>query len=419
MAGQPPLRVVVVDTNLLDVDMHNFNFARGLWRDGPGVGLDPQILMPVRAPDEIADAVAGHRVLSFSAAETLMDDGLSWRIAETIDGGARLADDLAALRGAAALADAVVLLPTASSREMMALALAIERTGPPRAIVLGFHSLRTGDPDRRPTNQVLGLLRYAMNRLRQVFPAERILANATTGLLARDLAEVLRHPFRIYPHPIWYDLTAAEPSRGLPPADGRTTIAVLGGTRADKGGALLAEIAGHAAPLADRMRLLVQLMPRTREKGGVAIGEGIRPGPLVAVYRGVMPEATLLHCVRTVDAVLLPYEPGEYRDRASGIFALAVAMGRPVIVPADTWMAERLQAGEATGLVVSQHTARGYAQAMARLLVDPGQFLRAAASRAEGWRMRENGVRYLEAMIRDLDRAGIVSARAGQMASSG
>ncbi len=409
MAGATggPVRLVVVDTNLLDIDMHNYNFARGVARDAGKLGLAPAILAPRRARPALVRSLGARPVLSVSAEDVLMDDRTSWRIAEAIDGGAILADDLAALDGPAAIAGAVVLLPTASAREIMALALAIGRTGPPAAIVLGFHSLRTGDTELRPTNQVLGLLRYSLNRLRQVFPADRILVNATTGLLAQAMAGLLNQPTRIYPHPIWYDLAEPAPDAGAPPPDGRPTIAVLGGNRLDKGGAMLAEIARHAVDLADRARLLVQVMPRYRSREETTIAEGLHGNPLVAVRMGVMPESAMLHHCRTVDAVLLPYDPAEYRDRASGIFALAVAMGRPVIVPAGTWMAERMEAGEATGLVVRIHAPFAYAGAMRNFLDRRAQFQAAAALRAEPWARRENGVRYLEAMVRDLGRAAI------------
>lgn len=417
MVGRPPVRLVVVDSSLLDIDMHNFNFARGVVRDGPKLGLAPRMVIPRRAAGRLAETIDASAVLSMSVDDLLMQDGLSWRIADAIDGGAMLADDLAALDGPDAIGGAVVVLPTATAREMLGLALAIERGHRPLAVVLGFHELKTGDAEQRSTNQALGLLRYATNRLRRVFPAEQILVSATTGALAKRLAEILNHTARLWPHPMWYDLALPAPDPAGPAADGRTTIAVLGGTRRDKGGELLVDIARHAQPLAGRARLLVQLMPRSRGREGNPIAEGLADDPLVVVRRGTMPESVLLHHCGTADAILLPYEPEEYRERASGIFALAVALGRPVIVPDGTWMAERLREGEATGLIVAVHAAFAYARAMARIVDDRARFLEAAALRAASWRARENGVQYLAAMIRVLSEVGFWPA--GHIGSSG
>jgi glycosyltransferase involved in cell wall biosynthesis len=66
-------------------------------------------------------------------------------------------------------------------------------------------------------------------------------------------------------------------------------------------------------------------------------------GPLAfADYRGL-----LAHC----DLVLLPYERTTYRKRASGPFIEASVMGRPTVVPADSWMGDQVAAGKAAGVV--------------------------------------------------------------------
>ncbi|BBK41550.1 hypothetical protein STVA_15700 [Allostella vacuolata] len=401
------MRTVLLDSSLLGFDMHNYNFAAGVRRDGPALGLEVQILVPRRAPARLVEELGAHACLSVSVADTLMQDRWSWRIAEAMDGGAILGQDLAGLDGAAAIAGAVVMVPTATPRDIMGLALAIERTGPPAAILLGFHHLRTGEADPGPENQVMGLHRYAINRLRAVFPAGRILSAATTGPLALAMAELLALPTRIYPHPVWYDLATPEPDADGPPPDGRPTVAVLGGTRLDKGGAMLADIARHASDLAGRMRLLVQFVRRYRTTDAPAIEDELTASPLVALRRGILPEPALLHYLETAAAVLLPYEPAEYRDRASGIFGFAVAMGCPVIVPAGTWMADQLHRGAATGLVVGAHLPFAYAAALRQILDRADELKAAAQARAPAWRARECGRRYLEVMIRDLQGCGV------------
>jgi hypothetical protein len=77
--------------------------------------------------------------------------------------------------------------------------------------------------------------------------------------------------------------------------------------------------------------------------------------------------------------VLLPYEPAAYRIITSGVFAEAVAFGRPVVVPAGTSMAAELSAGNGIGAVydlpkadrIAEAVAKAL-QASARLTVDPG-----------------------------------------------
>lgn len=46
--------------------------------------------------------------------------------------------------------------------------------------------------------------------------------------------------------------------------------------------------------------------------------------------------------VISTDIMLIPYDPGHYYARSSGIFSEALAAGVPVVVPAGTWMAAEL-----------------------------------------------------------------------------
>ena len=402
-------RLVLIDSHLRGVDQHNYNFAAGVVRDAPDLGYAVQVVVPMAADDAVVGALGARACLSLWAGDRAMADPWSWRIANVVDGGGRLAEDLAALDGPAAIVGALVMLPTASAQEMFALATAVRRTRrPPAAVVLGFHHVRAGEQGVSQSMQLLGLLRYAMNLLRMVVPPDRILVTATTERLARTLGGLLEHPVRHYPHPIWYDLAAAEPDRHGPPPDGRPTIAVLGSSRADKGARMLGDIARHAADLADRARLLVQLMPRFGLRAGATLENGLVGNPLVAIRSGVLPEPALLHHVQTAAALLLPYEPAEYVDRASGIFALGAAAGCPLVVPAGTWMAEQLEKGAAAGITVPIHAPFAYATAIRQVLERQHELQAAARQRAAAWRRDECGQQYLARMGPDLQRARAV-----------
>ena len=401
------MRVVVIDSNLMTLDMHNCNFARGLMRDASRFGLQVRVVIPQAAARDVVALLGARAALTLSLNDTIMPDRWSWRIAEAMDGGTVLAGDLAGLDGDAALEGAVVWVPTAGPREMLGLALAIRRTGPPAAILLGFHHLRHEDEDPVAVNQVTGLHRYAFNRLQERIPAERIIVTATTGALAAAMAQLLGHSAAVYPHPIWYDLADPQPDPMGPPADGRLTFAVLGSTRPDKGTSILPGIADHAADLADRARLLVQVMPRYRRRGQPDLDTLLEGRRLVVLRRGALPESALLQYVEDAAAVLLPYDPAEYGNRASGIFAYAAAFGRPVIVPAGTWMAEQVERRRAAGAVVAIHAPFAYAAAMRRVLANLGDLTAAAGRLAPAWRQQESGPAHIAQALSDLRQCGI------------
>jgi hypothetical protein len=52
--------------------------------------------------------------------------------------------------------------------------------------------------------------------------------------------------------------------------------------------------------------------------------------------------------VRTSDIMLIPYDPGRYYARSSGVLVEALTAGIPVIVPGGSWMADQIQAESRT-----------------------------------------------------------------------
>ena len=82
------------------------------------------------------------------------------------------------------------------------------------------------------------------------------------------------------------------------------------------------------------------------------------------------------------DFVLFPYEPVEYRYRASHLLLESLAMARPVIATADTWLAREIHAySEPVGTVMREWNAEGLALAMAEARRN-GEILQTAAEAA-------------------------------------
>jgi len=76
-----------------------------------------------------------------------------------------------------------------------------------------------------------------------------------------------------------------------------------------------------------------------------------RLGSHVASHFGAMDEDAYRAFLQNADAIVLPYDPVRYRARGSGVFYEALALGKPTVLPAKTWMADeanRLNAGSVT-----------------------------------------------------------------------
>lgn len=82
------------------------------------------------------------------------------------------------------------------------------------------------------------------------------------------------------------------------------------------------------------------------------------------------------------DLVVIPYESDRYRARTSGVLAEALAAGKPVVVPEDTWMADEVD--ESVGLTFE--STDDLVDAVREILDDYERFAGAARERAPAYR---------------------------------
>ena len=96
---------------------------------------------------------------------------------------------------------------------------------------------------------------------------------------------------------------------------------------------------------------------------------------------------------------MLAYEAQPYRVLTSGVFTEAASLGKPVVVPAGTWMAEKIAEGYGVGLLFENHTTESVAGVLVDALQSSGRL--GAAAREIAPRLgEETGCRrFIERMI--------------------
>ncbi|MDJ0661012.1 MAG: glycosyltransferase [Crocosphaera sp.] len=87
-------------------------------------------------------------------------------------------------------------------------------------------------------------------------------------------------------------------------------------------------------------------------------GEGIIPQARLALERYPDSKVTLIknamsaddyyQLLAEADALILPYDPNSYRFRTSGVLTEALAAGKPVIVPENSWLAKQVDSSRAS-----------------------------------------------------------------------
>jgi glycosyltransferase involved in cell wall biosynthesis len=99
------------------------------------------------------------------------------------------------------------------------------------------------------------------------------------------------------------------------------------------------------------------------------------------------------------DVVLLPYDREAYRSRSSGVFAEALAAGKPLIVPKGTWMAGEL-AGAADNIGATYSDAGDLFHQLVELVRHNQRYRAAANTFAASWSNRHSPRKLIELLHR-------------------
>jgi glycosyltransferase involved in cell wall biosynthesis len=213
--------------------------------------------------------------------------------------------------------------------------------------------------------------------------ANRLIFFTLTDLLAQELEGLLGTKVDIVPMPIEYG------DRGLYASPKRhwhlRRVALLGGTRREKGSHLVPDIVRACRPHV-RVEFLVHLTNNNltaEEAGKLAHLDRERH---VTVIREPMSLPEYNRALNSADVALFPYEIIPYRKRTSGVFAEAVAYGKPVVVPRGTWMEEQIAAGRAAGTIFEDLRPDSIARALACCLENLKLLQKSAQTMSVEWR---------------------------------
>jgi glycosyltransferase involved in cell wall biosynthesis len=101
--------------------------------------------------------------------------------------------------------------------------------------------------------------------------------------------------------------------------------------------------------------------------------------------------------------VLLAYAAKADILQPSGVFSEAASLGKPLVVPAGTWMADEIAAGRAVGTIFEESTAESVAASVVEALQRLDTLTAAAEQIAPAMREENSCQRVLERML-ELDR---------------
>jgi hypothetical protein len=375
----PAGRIVLIDNGLARRIGHHAHFAFGLARLLARESR-PFIVLASRAmePQLAADPLAPRPVFGLYLNEFIAEGDPVERVWNDHEiGSRRYAEDLER-SGFEPLETDLLWMPTARAREIAGLAAWLKKRKERPRVMLGFHSLlRPVDP-----GTVSGLLhRMASRALDDAIGHDRVLAYATNKPLALLLTSAMGLPVHVAPLPHFYSqLRPDEPLPELPPGRG-ALVGCLGMQREDKRFLDLPALLKRAHALRPHLRFLVQTGADELSPSFAAL----EADPRIRLIRGYLDDRSFCVLVRACDLLLLPYRAERYVARISGPFVFGAVYGTPSIVPARSWMAERIAAGRAVGLVYEGDD-RALVETLARGARDRADLRGKAAKLRKSWR---------------------------------
>jgi len=207
-----------------------------------------------------------------------------------------------------------------------------------------------------------------------------------TEALAKRLEPVLGRRVHAVQSLQWVKSQPRPPSRQ--PGQ-RMRVGLLGAQRQDKGGTLVQNLIREVQLKPTPIHLVIQ-----------APGESLAPqsdaSARIEHLSGWTPDAELERLVGDMDLITLPYVRNPYRQ--SGLFALCAPLGRPMVVPSRTWMAERITSGFAAGVIYEGDRPEDVLNAILKARDNLEALTALALERAGPWRASFSG----DAVVRSL-----------------
>ena len=375
------MKLIVLHHRLGGFSSHHYNEVLALITESGRRGWQLDVLISARTPAAITEALGGvarpvfyDPTFDFSRTfQERVDDFVSQlrtHAEPTLEPGSRVLSTVTTQCEACALARWAKTLPA-------------DRM--PWFLVL-FLSDRWNREDARPDEPAE--LETAAREFAALSPAtrERFVLGATSQGLAAELSVRLRQTVSPLPSNMNFQgLEALANERRNKPVARPPAIALLGGSRAEKGSDRVPEIIA-AGVRRTEARFIVQAHNEDLEPSVFEQLRALRSLPGVTLIEGAIDRANYESVLKEADALLFPYKRKNYKQRVSGLFAEGVAAGLPAIVPSGTWLAEQIESARAAGVVYDGDEP----EAIERCVADIDSLTRTAATLAAPWRERES-----------------------------
>jgi glycosyltransferase involved in cell wall biosynthesis len=290
--------------------------------------------------------------------------------------------------------DDLVFFHTVSDDELIAIAtwlVEIPESSRPRVeVLLRFHPEVHPDPKSRLASYAIGVGALALLSRWVSFCTD-------TERLSAWFEQNHRIVCRVVPIPHVPQEQEAE-KKGS--AGSLPVVAYIGDARADKGFTVLPALATALLERKTPVRLLVQA-------GGTSLGSQEseaadqldRMPQIATVTRGSLRTAEYHKLFTKASIVLLPYDAARYAHGTSGVFAEAMAAGKPTITTSNTWMTDEAKRLGGAVYSLDRPDCQSLVEAVEAMLAKLSTLQAEAQRAAAAWRAEHNEQKLLDCLL--------------------
>ncbi len=395
------MNVVLLDPGLQSAIGHHYNLDLGLVGELRRLGVSYRLFVNQGVTPELAQRLGAEPTFHFHPYRRKSDDRFIRDFEDYLDLNEHAFSELKTLAEAVDLANSLVIVHTATNRMLLGLARWLASGAFPAssrlALVLPHVSGFTGGE----LSWDAVFYRHAFNRLRPHLGQVTLLT--LSDMQAREFGTLAEAPVEVMPYPnpasVW---RREHPPTKRPPRPKRR-ILFCGEATMRKGFHLLADIIRAVGESRSDVEFAIQLNGWQSDNERVAeFQKFARARYDTKTIAGFIGEDDYYRLIEDADAVLLPYQSPVYRSGTSAVFEEAMYLGKPVIVPPGTMMADQLAPHADAGVVAGRPDAAAFAEAALTLAGDYPRFAAGAARAGEAWRARDGMDRFVAFL---LDRA--------------
>jgi glycosyltransferase involved in cell wall biosynthesis len=413
------VNLILADPTLKSYMGHSFEYARSLGNHAKAQGHGVTALASRSLKDEVSREIGAVRCFRFDLFHHFELPALCARLPAGVRNW--LSDEWNYFRHARWIRqdlesaerqlpigpDALVLFPTVGFNDIEPVVRWAERLPKERCpwIALVFHF--TAYPDYNQPYHRAHYYTRALKYLENSPRRSRFRLFADSQELADEYSDYTQLPLRVLPIPHVDPAEETFAPSWNQRAEGRVRLTYLGDARMNKGFHLLPQLFRQLEPEIRRGRVEGEVQANVRfadEWQAVHAATRLRRQEGVVLHERELTSSEYYALLGRADIVLLPYLLENYHSQTSGIFAEALARGKPVVVPRGSWMARQL-GDVGAGATFLPGDRRSLYEACRTAIDDFRQLQARAREAASAWKRWHSPATYLRVVMESLNEA--------------